>query len=436
MPARGQAPSGLPQYMSFLASMSSRHRLQSSIGLLLLLFISTWGYQNAVVLHRRTHMQPRLVGRAGPISVDMSTAEPSQSGAANASEPSQGVALGEAVALNASDTLVANATIDAASNPTSATAAAALDHPEAAQGGATDVRVPVASNATAHGFKIMADGKLNLTMHWVGFLCIVVFLVAYASVIFEDRLSFPQFGVKYQKSISMTLAAGLMWILVASVYASVAPDELIRVETAFKRSLLEFGETFLFLVVAMTYVNTMEVLNVFGNVRIFLVRWGFTYRQMFWVTGLLSFVLSPIADNLTTALLMGAVVAAVGQGSDAFVTLCNVNIVVASNAGGAFSPFGDITTLMVWQKGKLGMGDFVHLVMPSLANWLVPAYLLSQQIPNGSMPPHTKQEHVNFSKSAITVIALFLCTIAIAVTGEPKQTMAFLPFPSLSPPNP
>ena len=73
---------------------------------------------------------------------------------------------------------------------------------------------------------------------------------------------------------------------------------------------------------------------------------GFDYRILFWLTGMLAFVISPIADNLTTALLMCSVVMKMGGDNPRFVNLACINIVVAANAGGAFSPFGDITTLI------------------------------------------------------------------------------------------
>lgn len=104
----------------------------------------------------------------------------------------------------------------------------------------------------------------------------------------------------------------------------------------------------------MVYVNAMTERNVFESLRARLIKGGFSYRQLFWITGLLAFFISPVADNLTTALLMGAVVLAVGGREPRFVSLAFINIVVAANAGGAFSPFGDITTLMVWQSGHIG----------------------------------------------------------------------------------
>ena len=68
---------------------------------------------------------------------------------------------------------------------------------------------------------------------------------------------------------------------------------------------------FLFLLVAMTYISTLEELNVFHAVRYWLLDRGFSLKGMFWITGMLSFIISPIADNLTTSMLMGAIVMAV-----------------------------------------------------------------------------------------------------------------------------
>lgn len=88
---------------------------------------------------------------------------------------------------------------------------------------------------------------------------------------------------------------------------------------------------FLFLLVAMTYINAMTERNLFAALRSWLLRRGFSYRQLFWITGYIAFFLSPIADNLTTALLMVAVLLAVGADSVRFVSVTFVNIVVAAN---------------------------------------------------------------------------------------------------------
>jgi Na+/H+ antiporter NhaD/arsenite permease-like protein len=160
----------------------------------------------------------------------------------------------------------------------------------------------------------------------------------------------------------------------------------------------------------MTFVNTLDERRVFSALRSWLIDRRLTLRALFWITGLLAFALSPILDNLTTALVMGAVVVSLGRGNPAFVAAGCINIVVAANAGGAFSPFGDITTLMVWQKGLLTFFEFFALFIPSLVNWLVPAILMSFVIP--SVRPEGGREHVGMKPGARLVMVLFAATIA------------------------
>ena len=143
----------------------------------------------------------------------------------------------------------------------------------------------------------------------------------------------------------------------------------------------------LFLFAAMTYIAALERGYVFDALRAWLVRKGLGYRQLFWVTGIIAFFLSAIADNLTTSLVMGAVVLAVGVGNPGFVAIAMVNIVSAANSGGAFSPFGDITTLMVWQSGRVEFFEFFALFLPSVACYLVPAVIMSFFITDGAPQP-------------------------------------------------
>jgi Na+/H+ antiporter NhaD/arsenite permease-like protein len=161
-------------------------------------------------------------------------------------------------------------------------------------------------------------------------------------------------------------------------------------------------------------VNTLEERRVFDSLRAKLVKMGLSYRQLYWLTGMLTFLLSPLLDNLTTALVMGAVVVALGFQSSRFVAIGCINIVVAANAGGAFSPFGDITTLMVWQKGKLEFFEFFALLVPSIINWIVPAVIMHFALPKDS--PDAKDEAVKMKAGAMGVIFLFAATIVTAVS--------------------
>jgi Na+/H+ antiporter NhaD/arsenite permease-like protein len=161
-------------------------------------------------------------------------------------------------------------------------------------------------------------------------------------------------------------------------------------------------------------VNTLEERRIFDVLRAKLVGLGLSYRALFWLTGAIAFPLSAILDNLTTSLVMGAVVLAVGAGSRNFIAMGCVNIVVAANAGGAFSPFGDITTLMVWQNGKLDFWEFFDLFIPSLVNWLVPALLMHIALPRDK--PLPKQDRARAKPGALGVVVLFAATIVTAVS--------------------
>jgi Na+/H+ antiporter NhaD/arsenite permease-like protein len=104
----------------------------------------------------------------------------------------------------------------------------------------------------------------------------------------------------------------------------------------------------------------------------------------------------------------------IGKGNKKFISLSCINIVVAANAGGAFSPFGDITTLMVWQKGIIQFQEFMPLFIPSLVNWLVPAGIMSLFISKAR--PEATVEDLRLRRGALVVIGLFLWTIATAVS--------------------
>lgn len=246
---------------------------------------------------------------------------------------------------------------------------------------------------------------LNLTAHPVGYTAIAVFVIAYILVMLEEV-------THMRKSKPVLFAAGIIWGLIGLVYVTHGIDHLA--EQAIRHNILEYAELLLFLLVAMTYINAMEERLIFETLRVKLVNAGFSLKMIFWVTGGLAFVISPVADNLTTGLLMCAVVMAIGRDNTKFVCLSCVNIVVAANAGGAFSPFGDITTLMVWQKGMVQFNEFLALFVPALVNWLVPAALMSFAVPKGK--PKTSNEIIRMKRGAMIVIALFLWTIATAVS--------------------
>ncbi len=245
---------------------------------------------------------------------------------------------------------------------------------------------------------------LDLTKSWFGYLSLAIFVIAYLLVILEET-------TQLRKSKPVLMAAGLIWALIGMAYAAASAGE--QAEAAAQRVILEYGELFLFLLVALTYVNTLEERRVFDVLRVKLTEKNLSYRSLFWLTGIVAFFLSSVLDNLTTALIMGSVVLAVGAKSPKFIVLSCISIVVAANAGGAFSPFGDITTLMVWQKNKLAFFEFFALFIPSFVNWLVPALFMQFAIPDET--PAASAETIRAKPGANGVIVLFALTIATAV---------------------
>lgn len=251
------------------------------------------------------------------------------------------------------------------------------------------------------------SGVLDLTSTWPGLLALAIFVGAYLLVATEEYTDL-------RKSTPVVLAAGLIWLLIAGYVQFAGLDA--SVEHALAETFINFASLFLFLLVAMAYVNAMTDRHVFEALRCWLVTHRFTYRQLFWVTGFLSFFISAAIDNLTTALVMGAVVVAVGGGSRRFVALACINVVVSANAGGAFSPFGDITTLMVWQTGVLGFTEFFRLFVPALVNFVVPAAIMCFAVPVGAPESDSRVPHMR--RGGRAVIVLFALTIATAVLGH------------------
>jgi Na+/H+ antiporter NhaD/arsenite permease-like protein len=235
----------------------------------------------------------------------------------------------------------------------------------------------------------------------VGYVALLIFVLAYLLVVLEDVL-------KMKKSKPVVLAAGLIWIVVAA-----GTDMGKEVQDRVMHHLAEFAALFMFLTVAMTYINAIAHRRVFEALNAWLIGRGLSLRTIFWATGVLAFWLSPIADNMTTALVMGAVVITVGGSNVRFIATSCTSVVVAANAGGAFSPFGDITTLMVWEAEKVETFTFLQLLLPCVVNWLVPAFLMSLTIPKAQ--PEPLKHEVALANDWWIVVLLFLATIATAV---------------------
>ena len=247
---------------------------------------------------------------------------------------------------------------------------------------------------------------IDLTTSYVGYISLIIFVLAYALVMVEEFSHL-------RKSKPVIISAALIWGIIAFYFSSQPGSHSENLEQALEHNILEFAELFLFLLVAMTYINALQERNVFDFIRYKLISKGFNFRQLFLLTGVITFFLSPIADNLTAALVMCSVLLACGKGNNKFLAIGCINIVVAANAGGAFSPFGDITTLMVWQAGIVDFFTFFNLFIPSVVNYVIPATIMYFFVPNEK--PNVSSDKIIIKRGGKVIIFLGLFTIFSAV---------------------
>jgi Na+/H+ antiporter NhaD/arsenite permease-like protein len=233
---------------------------------------------------------------------------------------------------------------------------------------------------------------------------IIVFSCAYILVVLEEPL-------ELRKSKPVVLASGLIWLFIGISFAKLGKGDVAQAVAA--ETIGHYGELLLFLLVSITYVNVLEERRAFEALRTWLSGLGLSYRQLYWMIGAISFVLSIVLANMTTAMVMGAVALGAGRGNAKFITISFINIVVASNAGGAFCPFGDVTSLMVWQAGKLGFYEFFQLFLPALVNWLVPAIIMMFGLPKGG--PEVATTKISAKPGTIIVLLLFALSVFLSV---------------------
>jgi Na+/H+ antiporter NhaD/arsenite permease-like protein len=251
---------------------------------------------------------------------------------------------------------------------------------------------------------------LHLATTWVGWVSLVIFMIGYYFIATEDKYSINK------AKPSLLMGTGI-FMLIGVYFAMNGLDGKI-LEEEISQLIVEISGIFFFLFVAMTYIEAMIDRSVFSTLRYNLVSKGYNYKKLFWVTGLLAFFISPVADNLTTALILSTVLITIDKENHAFLVPSAINIVVAANAGGAWSPFGDITTLMVWVDGRAGFTEFLYLFPASFLGWAVTAFLLSRFIPDANPPFNSDEKKATIGEGGKIIIGLFGFTILMAILSH------------------
>jgi Na+/H+ antiporter NhaD/arsenite permease-like protein len=252
--------------------------------------------------------------------------------------------------------------------------------------------------------------QLHLTTTWVGILSLFIFIAAYYFIATEDKYLINK--------AKPALLAGTGIFMLTGLYFAINGLDTHGLELEVEHLIVEIAGIFFFLLVAMTYIEAMIDRGVFSALRYNLVSKGYSYKKLFWVTGLLAFFISPVADNLTTALILSTVLLTIDKENKNFLVPGAINIVVAANAGGAWSPFGDITTLMVWVAEKGSFTEFLFLFPAAISGWALTAFLLSRFVPDAKPVFDADEKKAEIQEGGKAIIALFALTIFMAVISH------------------
>ena len=249
---------------------------------------------------------------------------------------------------------------------------------------------------------------------------IIAFLLGYLFITLEGSL-------KVNKTAVALLLSVVLWTLYTFSSASYLPAGE-SFDNMFLRHVGDTSEIIFFLLGAMTIVEVVDINGGFNFVRNKLA--SKSKRSLLWKIVFITFFLSAVLDNLTTSIVMVMVLRKLVKSKQVRI-LYSAMIIIAANAGGAFSPIGDVTTIMLWIKGNISsLGLIEQLLLPSLATVVVPGLVLHFRM-KGRLEPLTENgeepaaESYDFSLTQrnvvfyVGVLGLIFVPVFRSITGLP-----------------
>lgn len=228
-------------------------------------------------------------------------------------------------------------------------------------------------------------------------ILIIVFIIGYMFIALEN-------AIDINKAAAALVAGVLTWV----VYAMFIPDkELVNEELS--HHIGSISNILFFLLGAMTIVELIDAHDGFEVITAFIKqtkKW-----QLIWIIGFLTFFLSAILDNLTTTIVMVSLLRKLIQNREDRLMFVGL-VVIAANAGGAWTPIGDVTTTMLWIGGQLTASSLIgKLIIPSLFTLIVPALFLTFTMKGNietAVEPVEKHENIvtDLQKKIILVLGV------------------------------
>ncbi|MSQ56269.1 MAG: sodium:proton antiporter [Limnohabitans sp.] len=244
---------------------------------------------------------------------------------------------------------------------------------------------------------------------------LIIFVVIYAAIALEHPL-------KINKSASALLGAGILW----TIYSIVTNDPT-RVGGELGQSLMGTAQIVFFLIGAMAIV---EVVDAHDGFEVITARISTDQLStLMWLVGFVTFFLSAILDNLTTTIVMVSLMKKLLDRREDRLFFAGL-IVIAANAGGAWTPIGDVTTTMLWIGGRITTIEIMQaLFIPSLANLIIPLLVVAWGM-KGQMvvaPKINDSDNTKIPTNAFERALMFYLGLGILVAVPVFKTLTHLP---------
>lgn len=235
-------------------------------------------------------------------------------------------------------------------------------------------------------------------------IVIIVFLAGYLAITLEHNL-------KIDKLIPALAMMAILWAVIAlthmdvfEVNAELKKLEPTHIDEILLHHLGKTAEILVFLIGAMTIVEIIDYFDGFTAIKSYIKTRS--KRKLLWIFSILAFILSAIIDNLTATIVLITILQKVIKDRETRLWFAGL-IIINANAGGAWSPIGDVTTTMLWIAGKVEAGSLVmRVLVPSIVCMIVPTIIASRfKVFSGEVDI---EESTQGSKSQYGSIMLFL----------------------------
>ena len=243
---------------------------------------------------------------------------------------------------------------------------------------------------------------------------VVVFVLAYAAIALEHPL-------KINKSASALVGAGLLW----TIYAMSTADHAL-ISHQLGESLMATAQIAFFLMGAMTIVEVVDAHNGFEVITKRIKTQQLS--TLMWLVGIVTFFLSALLDNLTTTIVMISLMRKLLANHAERLFFAGI-IVIAANAGGAWSPIGDVTTTMLWIGGQITSINIITSVfLPAVVSLLVPLSITAMMLRGKPVvsPEHIEMDH-GLKTSEFERKTMFFLGLGVLIAVPIFKTVTHLP---------